>query len=903
MSRRRPRRRVTPKELKYYREHFREAIRQDGVVCLECGGLYKDLTPHLHLAHALATDDYREKWGYNRETGLITPALSEVRRQHAFAIKLPSLGPPDAIRKAIAAIPRRRPPVRMETRLAIKEEMRKRVAAGWRPSIRKKVEDDTLRALVAEGLTFRQIASRSGLSYNGVRDRIRDLGLTGPRIPPPFQLKATDGELLALRKQGLWRTEIAARTGMTPGAVYRRLYLLRRRGVIVPTSSRPRPNAMRKASDLAVLVGIRSGLGPSRLAPRLGLTLSGLEKRLARLRRRGLLRPAKPRPRIPDAKLLTLWEAGLSIREIATRIGFPPKSVGGRLWTLRKRGVSVPSPAERASRGRVSDEAILVQARMGLPPDKIAARVGLRPSVIKRRLAALRRRGALPPASSPPVRPVPREGPVPPRVSDAEILKLGRAGLWPHQIALRTGLTRRAVGWCLQKLRRQGVTVPRPPGRPPWWRRPRVDDERLLELARKGLPNREIAARLGLARVTVWKRLDTVRKRGQLPPLRHTRDRVGAILAHRKAGLTNREIAARLDLTASVVNHHLVRLRKQGVGVPPLHKSGASDEELIALAQARVRTGEIAARVGVSRSAVERRLARLRRQGRLNVASLRPPPRFSNEDLLDLVRAGLRTGQIAQRFRVAPSAVQARLRRLRQRGLLPPLPPQRRFSDEDLLTLLQAGLRDQDMARKLGVGLNAVKKRLQRLRRRGLIPSQPRRLRRFTDDELLAALRAGLRTGEIAHRFGVTRSAVEFRVRSLRRRGVPLPARPQPAPPNRRVTDEELVAFVREGLSSREIASRLRMRASHVRTRLAAVRRRGLLPPARPSILTRPAREERDRQILALHADGLLPGQIAARLGVTGDVVRTFLYRVRRRGLLPPALPRGGAHPPASQTS
>ena len=44
----------------YYRAHFLESIRRDGVVCLECGKLLEALGSHLRLLHHMALDDDRE---------------------------------------------------------------------------------------------------------------------------------------------------------------------------------------------------------------------------------------------------------------------------------------------------------------------------------------------------------------------------------------------------------------------------------------------------------------------------------------------------------------------------------------------------------------------------------------------------------------------------------------------------------------------------------------------------------------------------------------------------------------------------------------------------------------------------------------------------------------------------
>ena len=187
-------------ELSHFRNHILEALREDGVVCLECGALLQAMPSHLRR-HGLTIADYREKWGYNRGTALVSPAHYDMLRQKALARNFGALSPPGAIRKAIAA--RLRAPAlgRLETRLTRRAAIRARFAAGWRPADKiRKVENATLRDLVAEGLTFREIAVRTGLTYHHIRGRIRALGLVGPGIKPQRRHVPAD-ELFALRRE------------------------------------------------------------------------------------------------------------------------------------------------------------------------------------------------------------------------------------------------------------------------------------------------------------------------------------------------------------------------------------------------------------------------------------------------------------------------------------------------------------------------------------------------------------------------------------------------------------------------------------------------------------------------------------------------------------------------------
>ncbi len=229
-----PRRSVSHQELEYYRAHFREALREDGVVCLECGAICRALPQHV-WRHGLPADQYKAKWGYNRGTGLVVPAHSEALRQRALARRLGAFRPPNALAMANEARRLASHPERAERRLAKAAAGRARFAAGWRPR-RKKVPDEAVRVLLGEGLTSRQIAARTGLSYTSVRRRLQALGLL------PLRPTATDAELLALRRAGLSAPEVAARTGLSASTIRNRIGALRRRGLL------PAPGQNERAS-------------------------------------------------------------------------------------------------------------------------------------------------------------------------------------------------------------------------------------------------------------------------------------------------------------------------------------------------------------------------------------------------------------------------------------------------------------------------------------------------------------------------------------------------------------------------------------------------------------------------------------------------------------------------------
>ena len=117
------------KELAYYRAHFREAVQKDGVICLECGSIFKYLPGHL-FKHNLSSHEYRAKWGYNRTTPLERLSTRRKKRRNALAMKLGSLSPRGSIEKAIKAKRGRAWPYRPESRLIQTEAARRADNSG-----------------------------------------------------------------------------------------------------------------------------------------------------------------------------------------------------------------------------------------------------------------------------------------------------------------------------------------------------------------------------------------------------------------------------------------------------------------------------------------------------------------------------------------------------------------------------------------------------------------------------------------------------------------------------------------------------------------------------------------------------------------------------------------------------
>jgi hypothetical protein len=74
----------------------RQSVHRDYVVCLDCGYRGKMLRRHISIRHGLNGDEYRRRWGLQRDHPLTAPAYSEHRSTLAKEL---GLG-----RKAVTAV-------------------------------------------------------------------------------------------------------------------------------------------------------------------------------------------------------------------------------------------------------------------------------------------------------------------------------------------------------------------------------------------------------------------------------------------------------------------------------------------------------------------------------------------------------------------------------------------------------------------------------------------------------------------------------------------------------------------------------------------------------------------------------------------------------------------------------
>jgi DNA-binding CsgD family transcriptional regulator len=237
---------------------FGRPFKKDGVICLECGSMFKYLPGHL-CKHNLSSHEYRAKWGYNRTTPLEGLSTRRKKRRNAIAMKFGAMTPSNAHQKATKARQGHGLPYRPERRLIDTEAARARLATGFRR-------------------TGQRVRSRVGTS-----DGIGSHRYIRSRSNGDLKLSKEDHKILALRKKGRWPSEIAALLGIGLQSVRYRLDRLKNVGFTFSPRTAPRPIPHRKVTNDELLTLARSGLSIPEIATRLGMGMANAHRRIKRL--------------------------------------------------------------------------------------------------------------------------------------------------------------------------------------------------------------------------------------------------------------------------------------------------------------------------------------------------------------------------------------------------------------------------------------------------------------------------------------------------------------------------------------------------------------------------------------------------------------------------------------------
>jgi len=168
------------RQLQCLRRDFLDAIQEDFVFCLECGQACIQLGPHLNRTHGMTAAEYKERWGYNMTTALVSKQRLAAMVVHGKRMVNEVIGRKRFIEhlKRISKLARQSMPDterRPEVVLRLRE-------AGAR---RRTFDAKAAARLHRRGMSPAAIASRLGCGRHLVLRYLVDAGLHTPASRPP----------------------------------------------------------------------------------------------------------------------------------------------------------------------------------------------------------------------------------------------------------------------------------------------------------------------------------------------------------------------------------------------------------------------------------------------------------------------------------------------------------------------------------------------------------------------------------------------------------------------------------------------------------------------------------------------------------------------------------------------
>lgn len=155
----------------------------------------------------------------------------------------------------------------------------------YRPE-RRLITTEAARARVAAGFRLADRKARKVVG-NHLEASPTFRPVRSPRRGSRFTPSKVDLKILSLRRKGLWLGQIAQVAGMKLQSVEYRLTRLKQEGFTIPQPTSPRPNAHRKVTDKELLSLARAGLSIPEIAAKVGIATQNVHKRIKQLTGRG----------------------------------------------------------------------------------------------------------------------------------------------------------------------------------------------------------------------------------------------------------------------------------------------------------------------------------------------------------------------------------------------------------------------------------------------------------------------------------------------------------------------------------------------------------------------------------------------------------------------------------------
>ena len=288
-------------------------------------------------------------------------------------------------------------------------------------------------------------------------------------------------------------------------------------------------------------------------------------------------------------------------------------------------------------------------------------------------------------------------------------------------------------------------------------------------------------------------------------------------------GLNKKEIAAKLEVRLTTISLIIQNMIERGVEIPKNKKTenDEKDNKILELLENGLNQTEIGNQLGVSSTAIWLRIQNMKKRG-VKIPKITKRRKTENDEkdnkILELLGKGLSQAETGRQLGVSADVISKRIKKMRERGIKIPETTKRRKTesyekDNKILELLENGLNQTEIAGELGVSVDAISKRIKKMRERGVI-IPPKIKRRKTesyekDNKILELLEKGLTRAEIGNQLGLSKISIKKRIKNMREQGIEIPKRIKAKTDNNKEVKNNIVAEFKEEKTELKIAKEI----------------------------------------------------------------------------------------------
>lgn len=197
-----------------------------------------------------------------------------------------------------------------------------------------------------------------------------------------------------------------------------------------------------------------------------------------------------------------------------------------------------------------------------------------------------------------------------------------------------------------------------------------------------------------------------------------------------------------------------------------------------------------------------------------------------DKKILKMLKKGLNQTQIANELDISNGSISIRIKRMKERGVVIPNDKTIKNNeiDNQIIELLKEGLTQNDIASKLDLTYGQMIYRLKKIRERGLLITNKKKI---DNNEILELINKGLNKTQIAQKMGVKRSTISLRIKKMKERGVYIPENNEPLDQK----DNKIIELSEKGLTQAKISEMLGVSQQTIHNRIKKMKNLGIKIP------------------------------------------------------------------------